>query len=34
MTREWETALHRGDVHVLEQFLDSGTDIEACLAGR
>jgi len=29
VTREWEAALHRGEVQLLEQLLDSGTDINA-----
>jgi hypothetical protein len=29
VTREWEDALHRGDVPALEQLLDRGADIDA-----
>jgi ankyrin repeat protein len=29
VTREWEAALHRGDLQLLEQLLDDGTDINA-----
>src|SRR5438874_10199691 len=30
MTREWESAVHRGSIDELQRLLNSGSDIDAC----